>query len=430
MNDFAMPHGDLLIAPEQQAWVESLLAKISEPQFAQTFNQKLEDAKSVESAHNDDDGFWTEFAGTRMEQFRPYNVKGGVLTIPVKGMLMKDFPFTAFGMITGYEYIERAVERGLADPDVHTINMDENSPGGTVSGCFDCADRIYEMSQANPDTKVVAYANEHAYSAAYAIASAADEIVVARTGGVGSIGVITAHVDASKAYEARGIKVTPVYAGAHKADGNQFEPLPDDVKARMQERVDALYGIFVSTVARNRGLDEAAVRETEAATFMAQEAVEKGLADAVGSLGTLSASADESNDNQEDQAMTDVTQADHDAAVAAATETGKSEGASAERARVSAILGSDEAKTRPTAAQMMIDLGVDADQAKAQMAKLPEETKEEEATAPAGGSAFENAMNGTENPNVGAEANGGEGGEQLTTSDSIFASAGFDPVKQ
>lgn len=434
MTNFVFPHGDLLIAPEQQPWVDSILSRLTEPAFAETFTQKVNDiissSKSDEKDTEDDDDFWAEVEGTYLERYRPYKVKNGVLTIPVQGMLLKGFPYTFHGMLTGYEYIEQAVRRGVADPEVKVIRLDVNSPGGTVSGCFDCADSVYEATHADNGTQIIAFANEHAYSAAYAIGSAAEHFTVARTGGVGSVGVITTHVDASKALEQSGLKVTPIFAGKHKADGNSFEALPDNVKAKIQERVDALHAIFVSTVARNRGLEEATVRKTEAATFMAQEAVETGFADAVGPLGSLSAPADDSNDNDEDEVMSDVTQADHDAAVAAATETGKTEGATAERTRVSEILNCEEAKTRPAAAQMMIDLGIDAEQAKAQLAKLPEEANAESAggETPSGGSAFEQAMENGEQPNLGA--GGGEGQEQMSTADAIFASAGYDPIKK
>src|SRR5574343_323197 len=75
-----------------------------------------------------------------------------------------------------------------------------------------------------------------------------------------------------------GVKITFIYAGDHKVDGNPYEPLPEDVKNRMQARIDGLYDIFVSTVARNLGIAEEAVRATEALTYSAEEAVSIGFA--------------------------------------------------------------------------------------------------------------------------------------------------------
>ena len=126
---------------------------------------------------------------------------------------------------------------------------------------------------------------ESAYSAGYSIASAADRIVVSRTGGVGSIGgVVTSHTDRSAALAAAGLKITFIHAGKHKVDGNAAEPLSSGARARIQARIDGLMAIFVAAVVRNRSLSEEAVRATEALTFTATAAVENGLADEIGSL--------------------------------------------------------------------------------------------------------------------------------------------------
>lgn len=229
----------------------------------------------------DDDGFWPD-PGSWKAAYRPYVVADGMLLIPVKGVLLHDFAFAVGSWATGYVYIRRAFERGLKDASVKGIALVCDSPGGDVAGCFDLVDAIHAAKGTKP---VRAFAHEAAYSAAYAIASAADWIVVSRTGGVGSIGVVTFHTDASAALEKAGLKITFVYGGAHKVDGNSTEPLAPEVKARWQKQIDALYAIFVDTVARNRaGLTAQAVRATEALTYAAAEAVQVGLADAVGPL--------------------------------------------------------------------------------------------------------------------------------------------------
>src|SRR5690606_8117872 len=79
-------------------------------------------------------------------------------------------------------------------------------------------------------------------------------------------------------------KLTYIHFGDHKIDGNPYEPLKPEVKARIQSRIDELGKVFVATVARNRGMDEKAVIDTQALTYTAQEAVSKGLADSIGPL--------------------------------------------------------------------------------------------------------------------------------------------------
>jgi ClpP class serine protease len=274
-----------------------------------------------------------------------------------------------------------------------------------VAGCFGCVDKMYARRGEKP---VRAYASESAYSAAYAIFSVAEHGTVARTGGVGSIGVVTAHMDLSKALEDFGIKITFIFAGKHKVDGNAYEPLPADVKARIQTRIDELYGIFVQTVARNRGLDEQAVRDTEALTFTASESLSNGLADEIGELDDALAAfaADLSNPQGDEEMSTQdkpaLTQADIDNAVAAATAnhesalaTARTEAASAERTRIAAILGSDEAKGREGLANhLALETDTASEAAVAILAKSPK--VEEGAETP-----FNKEMS-KGNPDVGA----------------------------
>src|SRR5436305_1880642 len=138
----------------------------------------------------------------------------------------------------------------MADPNVRGVVFLVSSGGGTVQECFDCAQFIYDQRGTKP---MLAIACDFAYSAAYMIACSADRLVVARTGGVGSIGVVTMHADLSKMLEDIGLKVTFIFAGDHKVDGNPYEKLPDAVKARIQARVEHTYDIFTADVARNRG---------------------------------------------------------------------------------------------------------------------------------------------------------------------------------
>jgi len=296
------------------------------------------------TAHMGDD-FWECEDWERA--YRPYEVVDGILFVPVRGVLLHNFPYALGNWATGYEYIMRAVLRGLDDANVRGVALLCNSPGGMVAGCFEAADKIYERKGEKP---IRAFAHEAAYSAAYAIASVADSIVVSKTGGVGSIGVVTSHIDLSKMYDEMGVKQTFIFAGKHKVDGNASEPLSDDVKARIQVRIDELYDVFVSNVARNRGMEEQAVRDTEALTYTATQAVSIGLADSIGPLDDAVAQfcADLSTPHGEENMTTPTTdaavveQAVHEQAVAAA----RAEGAVEATARIGAILGSEDAKGR------------------------------------------------------------------------------------
>ena len=210
---------------------------------------------------------------------RPYTVSDGVAVIPVKGELAQRVSgLRPYSGLVGYNQVLRMAEMAQEDSDATEILFDYDSPGGVVKGLFDTVDALFEMRGKKPMTALV---SGHSYSAAYALASAADKIKLSRTSGVGSIGVIALYKDVSQLLEKQGIKVEIVHAGAHKADMTGLTPLSVPARARLQKQVDETYSLFVGTVARNRGITEDAVRQTEALTFRGQRAVEIGLADEV-----------------------------------------------------------------------------------------------------------------------------------------------------
>jgi hypothetical protein len=79
-----------------------------------------------------------------------------------------------------------------------------------------------------------------------------------------------------------GRKYTAVYAGARKNDFSTHQPLSDDARANLQGEIDRLYDMFVASVARNRGLKPALIRNTDAGLYWGEKAVSAGLADQVG----------------------------------------------------------------------------------------------------------------------------------------------------
>ena len=207
---------------------------------------------------------------------------GKVAVIPIHGtMVRRTSGLEAESGLASYTGIAAQLDAALTSPEVAAILLDIDSPGGESGGVFDLADRIRVASQVKP---VWAVANDMAFSAAYALASAATRVFVARTGGVGSIGVIAMHIDQSVKDAKDGVRYTAVFAGERKNDLNPHEPLSDAAHAVLKAEVDRVYELFVETVARHRGLDADAVRATEAGLFFGPDAVATGLADAVGSL--------------------------------------------------------------------------------------------------------------------------------------------------
>lgn len=209
-------------------------------------------------------------------------VPPGVAVIPIHGTLVRrTVGLEAESGLTSYTSLAAQLDAAIGNPAVSAILLDIDSPGGESGGVFDLADRIRAASQIKP---IWAVANDMAFSAAYALASAASRVFVSRTGGVGSIGVIAMHVDQSQKDAQDGVHYTAVFAGERKNDLNPHEPISSEARAFLKAEVNRIYGLLVETVARHRGMEASAVRDTEAGLFFGQAAVAMGLADAIGSF--------------------------------------------------------------------------------------------------------------------------------------------------
>ncbi len=211
---------------------------------------------------------------------------GGVAVLPVRGVIahrMEAFDNVSGPGGTSTERFIRGFRDAMADNSVSSIVLDVDSPGGGVPGVDEAAT---EIRGARGDKPIIAVVNSLAASAAYWIASAADEIVVTPSGEVGSIGVFAAHKEFSRRDETLGVKTTLISAGRFKVEGNPFEPLTEEAREAIQARVDEHYEVFVDAVARGRDVAASAVRGGfgEGRTVGAREAVALGMADRIGTM--------------------------------------------------------------------------------------------------------------------------------------------------
>lgn len=184
---------------------------------------------------------------------------------------------------TSMEGFRQRFRDALASENVGSIVIDVDSPGGSVDGVPEMA---AEIAAARGDKPIVAVADTLAASAAYWLASQADEVVVTPSGEVGSIGVFTAHRDMSGALEKKGERVTLIHAGRYKVEGNPFESLGEEALEFIQSRVDGVYSEFVDAVASGRGVATSRVRGGfgEGRTVKASDALAEGMVDRVETL--------------------------------------------------------------------------------------------------------------------------------------------------
>jgi len=377
------------------------------------------DARTFDAAIDLDIGA-SKFVGTKDQANRYRVTDDGIALLPVQGVLIDrgEFLGDLGGWMTSYEGLAEQFRRVAKDDAVKSVVLDIDSPGGMAAGLFDLTAELGKLKQKK---KVYAIAANMAASAAYAIGCTAHEFYVTRLGIAGSIGVIALHVSYARALDEGGIDTTIIYAGDHKPDGNPYQQLSAGARAEMSGSIDQIYQDFVAHVAKARGLDEAAVRATQARVFTGDKAVSCGLADGVKSFeelldhirtGSSSARGKSSKGGRTvSQNSQPAARTDYDAVIAAALATiaAKSEPAAAapapaatpaaapanaeapaspaatdEKARIKAILDCDEAKDRPGLARhLALGTSLPAEEAKAILQASAPETKAEASPAAA-----------------------------------------------
>lgn len=211
---------------------------------------------------------------------------GAVAVVPLWGVLVPHA-----GMMidvsqegTGLDAWLQGFRAAMADPEVGSILLHVDSPGGSVGLVEETA---AEVRAARAQKPIIAVADTLAASAAYYIASQADELYVTPSGMVGSIGVYTVHEDLSARLEQQGVKPTVISApeGGHKFEQNPFGPLSEDAQAHLQAQVNDAYDMFVSAVAKGRGVTRGVVEAQygQGRTLNARAALAAGMVDGVAS---------------------------------------------------------------------------------------------------------------------------------------------------
>ena len=212
---------------------------------------------------------------------------------PVHVLRLEGTVFPRGGMMTrmsggaSLEQFAKAFDAAAEDQNAQAIVIGIDSPGGVVDMVAETAEKIYNARR--PDRPIIAVANTLAASAAYWLASAADEIVVTPSGHVGSVGVYSMHDDLSEALKKQGITRTLIKSGPRKAEG-AVGPLDEAALKHRQTEADYTYDMFVKAVSRNRGVPVAAVRADPEKTEThfgggracnARDAIRLGMADRI-----------------------------------------------------------------------------------------------------------------------------------------------------
>lgn len=211
-------------------------------------------------------------------------VRAGVAIVPIVGPIVRRADiFTRVSGLTSVESVARDLQLALDAPDVRSILLTIDSPGGEVTGIAALAEAIRGAKK-----PVSAYVEGYGASAAYWLASAARHITVESTAALGSIGAVLAVRDPGKAAS------SSIEFVSSQSPHKRASPLTDAGRAEYQRIVDQTAEVFVEAVARNRGVSAKTVLADfgQGGMLVGRHAVAAGLAEAVGTFeGTLSAQA-------------------------------------------------------------------------------------------------------------------------------------------
>jgi signal peptide peptidase SppA len=272
---------DIVTAP--WAILEKVLLEIQAVYFAHLRGEKI-DIQAIEA----------KLGKPLANEQKPYDVIDNVAVIPIEGIVAKRMNLmTRISGGVSTQILQQNLKEALADESVKAILLDIDSPGGTVDGTENLAADIFRARSTHPDKPIVAYTDGMMASAAYWIGASAQRVYISGdTPIVGSIGVVTSHVDYSQYEQKIGIKTTEVYAGKYKRITSEYSPLSQEGRQYLQDQVDTIYSIFVDRVASARSQKlsiptEGSIPWAEGKIFTGKQAFNAGLVDGVSTRSAL-----------------------------------------------------------------------------------------------------------------------------------------------
>ena len=200
----------------------------------------------------------------------PY-VVDGVGIVPIVGVIGKGLsPLEKMMGAVDVNDVSAAIDAFAANPEVEKIALQVSSPGGTVTGVEELANKIRNLEK-----PTMAYTDSEMASAAYWISSAADKVTVSPSSTVGSVGVYIAIPDYSEAAKMQGIKMVVIKSGKFKGAGIEGTSLDEDQMGNLQASVDTIHAEFKEAVNMKRKMVKAEAMEGQ--TFSGKQAAAQGL---------------------------------------------------------------------------------------------------------------------------------------------------------
>ena len=203
---------------------------------------------------------------------KPYVTADGIGVIPIFGVIggPRLTPIEKMMGAVDVTDISEAIDAFAMNPDVTRIALQVSSPGGTVTGIEELANKVRNLEK-----PTMAYTDTEMASAAYWVASAADRVISSKSATVGSIGVYLAVPDYSEAAAMAGIKMVVIKSGKFKGAGIEGTSLDEGQMSNLQASVDEIHSEFKAAVLMKRKMVKAEAMEGQ--TFSGKQAAAQGL---------------------------------------------------------------------------------------------------------------------------------------------------------
>lgn len=206
---------------------------------------------------------------------------GKVGYVPVYGAVTYKPVIGMCGEVNGTSYtgllasVENLIEDGCK-----AIVFDFSTPGGQAAHIFEYANEIRNVADKN-GVELIAYVDEMACSAGYALACICDEVIANPDAITGSIGAVVALTDVSKAMDNAGVKRIFITSGSSKVPFAEDGSFKQEFLTKIQKDVDMLNDKFAEHVSKYTGLAVEDIKALNAETFNADEALEIGLINSI-----------------------------------------------------------------------------------------------------------------------------------------------------
>jgi len=216
-------------------------------------------------------GFTDMLAQLFGEVPKAYIAEDGTGVIPIAGVIGKGLsPLEKMTGAVDVSDISETIDDYAMNPQVTRIAFQVSSPGGTVTGVEELANKVRNIAK-----PTMSYSDTEMASAAYWIAAAADKVVASPSSTIGSVGVYMVVADYSEAAKAEGIKMIVIKAGQHKAIGVPGAEVTEDQQDHLQEGVDEIWGDFKAAVLKTRKMVKAS--DMEGQVFSGKQAAQRNL---------------------------------------------------------------------------------------------------------------------------------------------------------